>query len=175
MLDKYKRHTYLRSSLFQEQGGHEIVLGGFWFAQSWLPRRQTHPVCITVPSQYGEVEAIEKQKLGKLDIISPRKQLHRAKSKHRSIKQGYYELAIKLAPGLFWWLSGKEPMSLCQCRRHRFNPWSGKIPHAAGQLSPCTTTIKPVLWNLGVKTTEALGPQSLCPAREKPPQGDAHA
>ena len=24
----------------------------------------------------------------------------------------------------------------------RFNPWSGKIPHALGQLSPCTTTIE---------------------------------
>ena len=24
------------------------------------------------------------------------------------------------------WLSGKE--STCKCRRHRFNPWVGKIP-----------------------------------------------
>ena len=28
--------------------------------------------------------------------------------------------------GLPWWLSGKE--SAWQCRRHRFNPWVGKIP-----------------------------------------------
>ena len=28
--------------------------------------------------------------------------------------------------GLAWWLSGKESAS--QCRRHRFNPWAGKIP-----------------------------------------------
>ena len=28
--------------------------------------------------------------------------------------------------GLPWWLSGKE--STCQCRRHGFNPWVGKIP-----------------------------------------------
>ena len=27
--------------------------------------------------------------------------------------------------GLPWWLSGKE--SACQCRGHRFHPWSGKI------------------------------------------------
>ena len=27
-----------------------------------------------------------------------------------------------------WWLSDKE--SACQCRRHGFAPWSGKIPHA---------------------------------------------
>ena len=30
--------------------------------------------------------------------------------------------------GLLWWLSGKE--SICQCKRHGFDPWSGKIPHA---------------------------------------------
>ena len=28
--------------------------------------------------------------------------------------------------GLPWWLSGKEPAR--QCRRHRINPWVGKIP-----------------------------------------------
>ena len=27
--------------------------------------------------------------------------------------------------GLPWWLSGKE--SACQCGRHGFNPWDGKI------------------------------------------------
>jgi len=31
--------------------------------------------------------------------------------------------------GFPWWLSGKE--SACQCRRHRFDPRSGKIPYAA--------------------------------------------
>ena len=36
-----------------------------------------------------------------------------------------------------WRLSGKE--SACQWRRHRFNPWCRKIPHASEQLSPCTT------------------------------------
>ena len=25
-----------------------------------------------------------------------------------------------------WWFSGKE--HACQCRRHGFNPWTGKIP-----------------------------------------------
>ena len=38
---------------------------------------------------------------------------------------------LRLRAGMFpyrvlrWWLSGKE--SACQCRRHRFNPWVGKI------------------------------------------------
>ena len=37
--------------------------------------------------------------------------------------------------GLPWWLSGEE--STCQCRRHWFDPWSRKIPHAVEQLSQC--------------------------------------
>ena len=50
--------------------------------------------------------------------------------------------------GLPWWFGGKE--SVCQCSRHRFNPWSGKIPHTMGQLSPCATA------------TEAHMPYGLC-------------
>ena len=38
---------------------------------------------------------------------------------------------------LFQWLSGKE--SACQCKEHRSNPCSEKIPHATEQLRPCTT------------------------------------
>ena len=34
--------------------------------------------------------------------------------------------------------------STCQCRRHRFGPWSRKIPYVE-QLSLCTTTVGPVL------------------------------
>ena len=34
-----------------------------------------------------------------------------------------------------------------QCREHRFNPWSGKIPHALEQLSPCATTTEPLCSN----------------------------
>ena len=30
-------------------------------------------------------------------------------------------------------------------RRHGLEPWSGKIPHAAEQLGPCTTTTEPAL------------------------------
>ena len=33
----------------------------------------------------------------------------------------------------------------CQCRGHGFEPWSGKIPHATEQLSPCATTTEPAL------------------------------
>ena len=41
------------------------------------------------------------------------------------------------------WLSGEE--SACQCRGHGFDPWFRKIPQGLEQLSPCTTTTKPVL------------------------------
>ena len=43
--------------------------------------------------------------------------------------------------GLPWWHSGWE--SACQCRGHGFDPWSGKIPHAAEQLGPWATTTEP--------------------------------
>ena len=42
--------------------------------------------------------------------------------------------------GLPWWSSGEE--SACQCRGHRFDPWSGMIPHASDQLSPYATAAK---------------------------------
>ena len=47
----------------------------------------------------------------------------------------------KLTWGLPWWCSGWE--SACQCRGHGFEPWSGKIPHAAEQLGRWATTTEP--------------------------------
>ena len=43
----------------------------------------------------------------------------------------------------------------CQCRRHRFDPWSRMVPYAAERLSLSTTTTEPVLWSPRVTTTEA--------------------
>ena len=43
--------------------------------------------------------------------------------------------------GLPWWRSGWE--SACRCRGHGFEPWSGKIPHAAEQLGPWATITEP--------------------------------
>ena len=53
--------------------------------------------------------------------------------------------------GFPWWLSGKE--SACGCRRHRFDPWSGKIPHAEKQPSLCTNT-ESALKSPGATSTE---------------------
>ena len=42
----------------------------------------------------------------------------------------------------------KKKKSARQCRGHRFDPWwSGKIPHAEEQLSPCATTTEPTCCN----------------------------
>ena len=38
---------------------------------------------------------------------------------------GFFNTCIYLL-GLLWWLSGEK--SACQCRRHGFSPWVGKIP-----------------------------------------------
>ena len=46
-----------------------------------------------------------------------------------------------------------------QCRKHRFNIWSSKIPHAAEQLNLCATgaiTTEPVLWSPGATTIEPV-------------------
>ena len=77
--------------------------------------------------------------------------------------------------GLPWWSSGEE--SACQCRRHGYYPWSGKTtrPHAAGQLSPCTTTTEPELCSPGAANTEACEPRTSAPQHEKPPQWEACA
>ena len=53
-----------------------------------------------------------------------------------------------------WWLSGKE--STCQWRRHRFDPWSRNILHAAEQLCPCALSTEPVLESPGAASTEPL-------------------
>ena len=69
--------------------------------------------------------------------------------------------------GFSLWLSSKE--SACQCRRHRFNPWSRKISPAVELLSPCTTTTEPVLWSPGAARTEPL-PRSYWSLRATGPE-----
>ena len=64
--------------------------------------------------------------------------------------------------GLPWWRSGWE--SACRCRGHGFEPWSGKIPHAAEQLVPWATTteparLEPVLRNKKPRQWEAHAPR----------------
>ena len=84
---------------------------------------------------------------------------------HRIVLKRHYSEAP-------WWLSNKE--FACHCRRHGFNPWSRKILHAMGKLSPWATTTEPVLWSPGTTTTEPT-PRTCAPQEEKPLQWEAHA
>ena len=44
-----------------------------------------------------------------------------------SYPQPWYHIdTVYLVVGVPWWLSVKE--SVCQCKKHGFDPWSGKIP-----------------------------------------------
>ena len=61
----------------------------------------------------------------------------------------------KQTSGTPWWFSGKD--FAFQCKRHQYDPWSRKIPHAAEQQSLCAPTLEPVLWSPGTTTT---GPRS---------------
>ena len=87
----------------------------------------------------------------------------------------YYFLNVSFPPwtlgskiwfgGLPGGLSGKE--STCLFRiEHGVDPWSGKIPHPAKQLSPCTT-IKLVFWSLGAASTEPPSPRAEAPIQVK--------
>ena len=48
--------------------------------------------------------------------------------------------------------------------------WSGKISHAAEQLSPCATTTEPALQSPRATPTEAFAPRAHALQQEKPPQ-----
>ena len=82
---------------------------------------------------------------------------------------------LKINKGLPWWL--RE--SICQCKRHEFDPWARKIPRAMEQLSPWATTTEPiyalesgtrnywahVLWLLKPEHSRACAPQQERPSQ----------
>ena len=86
----------------------------------------------------------------------------------------------KINWGLPSWHSGKE--SACQCRRCKFDPWSGKIPHAVKQLSLCATSIDPMFEIPWATTTEPAYrnyrsppcPRAHSLQQEKPPHWETH-
>ena len=73
--------------------------------------------------------------------MKPHKTQHVSTISHHPISSKSHEMgAFKTVPlGLPRLLGGKE--SACQCRRHGFDPQSGKIPHAAEQLNPSATQL----------------------------------
>ena len=56
------------------------------------------------------------------------------KLSEREIKKTISFIIASKIIGLPWWRSGWE--SACQCRGRGFEPWSGRIPHAAERLGP---------------------------------------
>ena len=69
--------------------------------------------------------------------------------------------------GLHWWSSGQE--LACQCRGHGLNHWSGKTPHAVGQLNPHATTTEDSV----LQWREAHVQGACVPQQEKPQQWEA--
>ena len=55
-----------------------------------------------------------------------------------------------------------------------FNPWSGKILHAAEQLSQYTKITEPTLWSLWAENAEAPALRTHALQQEKPPQWQAY-
>ena len=92
----------------------------------------------------------------------------------KTVRINFYrtlESSQKLTIGLPWWRSGWE--SACQCRGHGFEPWSGKIPHAAEQLDPRATTTEPAHLEPVLPTREATivrGPRTAMKSGPRLPQ-----
>ena len=93
-----------------------------------------------------------------LDSQIPRSRIQIQELRTQNLKSG--------SMGLPWCLSGKE--SACPCRRHRFDPQSGKTPYTTGRLHASATTTEPVLWSPGATTAEATCPRAHAPQQEKP-------
>ena len=89
-----------------------------------------------------------------------------AASNRITIKKKSHNIKISQA-GLPRWFNSKN--SACQCRRHGFDPWSRKTPHALEQLSPSATTTEPMLQSPCSATREATGMRSLLTAMKSSP------
>ena len=81
-------------------------------------------------------------------------------------------------PGLPWWLSGKD--STCRWKRHDFDPWSEKIPHASEQQSLCATILSPRCGACEPKWLSPCAellkptcPRACAPQQEKEPPWEA--
>ena len=59
--------------------------------------------------------------------------------------------------GLLWWLSGKE--FICQCRRHRFDPWVGKIPWRRGMATHSSILPWEISWTEEPGRLQSMGLQ----------------
>ena len=81
-------------------------------------------------------------------------------------KPVFKSVCLLKSAGLPWWLSGER--IACQCRRHGFDPWSGRIPQAS-ELKPVPCNFwAHVSWSLySAKEARAMG-KRLAAGRDKP-------
>ena len=107
------------------------------------------------------------------------KEAIRIADRHMKISTSLLEKCKQNYEGLPWCLSGKE--STCQCRRHRFNPWSRNIPHASEQLthapqllSLCYRAWEPKLPSPHTATSEACAPRACALQQEWSPLWVVH-
>ena len=82
-----------------------------------------------------------------------------------------FALLLKITQlGLLWWFGGKE--ATCQRKKHKFHPWSKKVPHASEQLSPWATATE---W---AEEPQLLSPCATTPEADEPrphaPQKKSH-
>ena len=83
-----------------------------------------------------------KQEVVYVENHGNRSTMYKSKCQHQNGLQERENRTFKRdTEGLPWWRSGWE--SACQCRGHGFEPWSGKVPHAAAQLGPWATATEP--------------------------------
>ena len=91
-------------------------------------------VCLSLTSFMGAKQAVRLIKTGVLPSEFN-------KERNNGVESVCKGAIINDNVGLPWWRSGWE--SACQCRGHGFEPWSGKILHAAEQLGPWATATEP--------------------------------
>ena len=112
----------------------KMLLGEFLLSQHPsipIPRDRTAPRCHTCPMGRAPTWWGKGSRKSELPtFLPPYPQSCLSQEVVASIRSHLFQpLPLKPPLGLPWWFSDKE--STCQCRRHGFGPWLGKILHAA--------------------------------------------
>ena len=115
----------------------EAIITGFNFQELWNNAKESNTIQNTEIQQLSFTCNTQNKKsnykqMGKATVI-----------KYWPYKYVFFLIKILSSyfRGLPWWRSGWE--SACQCRGHGFEPWSGRIPHAAEQRGPWATITEP--------------------------------
>ena len=80
------------------------------------------------------------------------------KGQHNQIAQNYYK---QTSPVVQW-------LRICQCRGHRFNSCSEKIPHTLGQLNPCMAMTKTCTFSVYALQYEKPQQREACAQKRRP-------